>query len=213
LAKALGDAQPFDIIILSDVDEIPSKAAVARLPTVLKTPAHVACFDLRAFYYFVNLEHGEIWSRIGPRAARKAGVTSIQALREVRGRHPSQRRDLVRWLRACIFQRRWVRRVTLANAGWHFSWLGSIDDVAQKARSISVHSNLPNTMAKRTGAAINILKYIQSEACKVVEIDETFPAELRLRQADWDYMVLDNAKRADLTAIASGRIDAQERSP
>lgn len=136
----LADVEPDDLILATDADEIPSAETLRRIREAPPAPGEVICLGLRWFWYYLNLEHRDAWVRGAPRVARCRDVPSIRALRMVRGPAPSPMRDLVRGLKASWYMRRPVRRRFIANAGWHFAWLGGAEAVALKAKAIPQHS-------------------------------------------------------------------------
>lgn len=135
LAAGIADAAPDDLILLSDVDEIPSAEAIRRAAARPAERAEVVCFELRMFNYFVNLEAGHRWLRNGPRAVRRRNLGTFKELRAVRGPAGNPLRDLFRGLRASFGMGRPVRRVVLRDAGWHFTYLGGAAAVQEKLKS------------------------------------------------------------------------------
>lgn len=127
-------AAPQDLILVSDVDEIPTRAAVERARAYLREDGGrtILAFEQRLFYFRLNFEL--VWSRklpwLGTVAALRGQAASINALRmtgrKLRGRHargfdPSAR----------VFQ--------LPDGGWHFSYLGGDDALDQKLLAHQEH--------------------------------------------------------------------------
>ena len=140
--RGLGGARPQDILLLSDVDEIPRAAAVAAMRAAPPARNEVVCFSLDWHAYYLNLRLREKWERLGPRAIRLGSLVTINGLRGVYAPAPTFARDAVRWLKACRRMRTLVRRRVLADAGWNFTWLGGAEAVATKGSSISEHSHV-----------------------------------------------------------------------
>lgn len=140
--RGLTSAGPGDILLLSDVDEIPRAEAVARMLAHPPGANDVICFELdwHAFYFDVRLH--EKWVRLGPRAIRLRSLATIDGLRGVYAPAGGFWRDAVRWIKAVRRMRRPVRRRVLPDAGWHFSWMGGVEAVARKGGSISEHSHV-----------------------------------------------------------------------
>lgn len=118
LRNAIVDAmrlQPFfelvddDIVIISDVDEIPRKEAVLQF----KPEMGVAFLDMKKYGFFLNLQEGEHWTP--PKIVTWAYLKNTTP-------------DNVRNQGAPN---------TIPNGGWHFSWCGGIDEVMRKFASFS----------------------------------------------------------------------------
>jgi hypothetical protein len=108
IMRGLGSAEADDLVLISDVDEIPKPAIVDRLKRQLADPV---ALSMRFSYYKLNLSSAEPWSLA--RATRFADLHSPQALRE--------RSDLSE----------------VPDAGWHLSYIGSTDDIVRKLTSFS----------------------------------------------------------------------------
>lgn len=116
LRDGLSDAAVGDVYMLSDVDEIPSREVVEKARSL--PPEHPFVCVQKLYYYYVNLEMAQPWvgTTIGPVPA--GGVPDLQRLRHVRLGLP----------------RLW-------NSGWHFSWLGPVENIQSKLRAIDVVSD------------------------------------------------------------------------
>lgn len=181
LMEGLGDAADDDLILLSDLDEIPRADVIRSLAQNPPGKNEVYCLEMRWFNYFINLERRESWLRLGPRLIRKDHVTSMQELRYVRGPADSAFRDLVRAIKIFRGMKRWLKRRPVYNAGWHFTWLGGAERVAAKAFSLTKHSRMPenlDTLPVAEQAIARELARLGTES-DIVEIDETFPKFMR----------------------------------
>lgn len=180
LRGGLHDARPDDLVLLSDVDEIVSARALAPLRDRPIGSRDIVTFELRWFFFFFNLERAEKWLRKGPRLTRYANLRDMESLRDVRGPVDAKGRDMVRGLRAAIGMRRIVRRRVVRDAGWHFTWLGGVEAVVQKAASISSHSRLPPDLATAKVAAAQIDSAVSGSDpyFHLTGIDATFPRYL-----------------------------------
>jgi beta-1,4-mannosyl-glycoprotein beta-1,4-N-acetylglucosaminyltransferase len=103
ILRGLGDARPDDLILISDVDEIPRPEIVESLRECLTTPV---ALGLHLGYYRVNLRSAEPWTRSG--AVRYRDLETPQRFRE--------RRDLP----------------VIEDAGWHLSYLGPTEAIVRK---------------------------------------------------------------------------------
>jgi beta-1,4-mannosyl-glycoprotein beta-1,4-N-acetylglucosaminyltransferase len=112
LAAGLGDAEPEDLILIGDVDEIPNpKWVVYCLRYPLPYPVTLI---QRLYYYYVNAWQPTPWpgTVIMPRGTRKIDLEDV---REKRFHFPK-----------------------IQDGGWHFSWLGPLQAIQRKLRSIDV---------------------------------------------------------------------------
>jgi beta-1,4-mannosyl-glycoprotein beta-1,4-N-acetylglucosaminyltransferase len=118
LINGIGDADPNDYIMVSDVDEIPN-------PIVLKKAINdnldFFILQQKLYYYFVNCMQTQLWS--GPVVMKRKNVKSTQAMRKMRGSQHN----------------------LLKNGGWHYSYLGGIDKIKLKMASYaeSIDNNKP----------------------------------------------------------------------
>lgn len=107
-------AQAGDLLMLSDVDEIPSRRIVSYFAE--DPPKHPISLIMRLYYYRIDLRMGRPWigTVIWPHGCSKEEVDA-QELRTIRGGFPQ-----------------------IGNAGWHFSWLGDAKNVQNKLRHLDV---------------------------------------------------------------------------
>jgi beta-1,4-mannosyl-glycoprotein beta-1,4-N-acetylglucosaminyltransferase len=164
--QALNPA-PTDVVMLSDVDEIPRADLVASCARSV-TAGEIDCFVFHQTlsYYYVNCQTDESW--LGTRMARYKDIASLQALRA---------RDGVRVLKG----------------GWHFSFLGGADRIQQKIQAYS-HTELD---CPEFTNADHIQQCIQQGAdlfgremrFHLVALDQTFPRFLRENQDRFKHLI------------------------
>ena len=114
LGRLLDDAQPNDIVILSDVDEIPHRETVKAV--IEAGYDHPVVLKQRLYYHRVDLYDPSPWlgTIIAPRKC--LGETpNLQELRELRGVLP-----------------------VIDNGGWHFSWLGDEKAIYDKLQAVDI---------------------------------------------------------------------------
>ena len=143
------DAVPEDLVLVSDVDEIPTAAAVRRARDVLGAARErtILVFEQRMFYFRLNFEL--VWSRklpwLGTAAALYGHARSINGLRttgrNIRGRH-AQGFDRG----AKVFQ--------LPNGGWHFSYLGGDEAFSQK---LAAYAHQEGRVQEKRGVSVQSL--------------------------------------------------------
>jgi beta-1,4-mannosyl-glycoprotein beta-1,4-N-acetylglucosaminyltransferase len=156
--KGLGDAKPYDLIIFSDVDEIPNPTAIAQYkPWYL-----YACFSQLMFNYHLN---NLVCDTSGlPRSWEFAKVTTYRHLISF-FKTPQNLRNYQK--KRTFFGHienihRKLRRQVIAKGGWHFSWVMSAERIQKKMNSLS-HTDM-NT------SEFNNLEHIQQAIEKKVDI-------------------------------------------
>lgn len=125
-----------DMVLVSDVDEIPTPAAVRRASKVLQSTGQrtILAFEQRLFYFRLNFEL--VWSRklpwLGTAAALYEHAQSVNGIRttarRTRGRH------------AQGYDRR-ARVFGLPDGGWHFSYLGGDEALRDKLAAFAHQEN------------------------------------------------------------------------
>jgi len=181
LIAGIDDARPEDVVVLSDVDEIPRAESVRALAATPDSFATVHCLEQRMYRYFLTYQCRELWSRSGPRAVRRRYLHTMQGLRYVRPPTSGPMRSALRWLYASAYMRRAVRRTVHEDAGWHFSSMGGVNAVAAKFRSncaaLPEHERDPGRDFADIAAA-RIAWAKADERLRKVPFDDSFPAFL-----------------------------------
>jgi len=194
LVAGIDDARPEDIVLLSDVDEIPRAASILALATSLDSFATVHCLEQRMYRYFLNYQCSEPWSRSGPRAVQRQYLHTMQGLRYVRPPTPELMRSTLRWIYACAYMRRIIRRTVHRDAGWHFSSMGGVSAVATKFRSNSAalpeHEHDPDRDFADIAAA-RISEAKTDTDLREVPLDDSFPAFLLENRARYRHLFID----------------------
>lgn len=117
ISEGFYGADMTDIVMISDVDEIPSRRVLDRIRR--QPPASPHVFEQKLFYYSVNWMHKKPWygTIAMPRGLSKE--MDIQEIRDSRGSLPG-----------------------LEHGGWHFSWMGNADDIKHKLLCHTVADDL-----------------------------------------------------------------------
>lgn len=108
LLQATGEMNDNDIVLLSDLDEIPDPSALKKAKGHIKPVA----FSLLFHYYFLNCQNtgqSRWWKGCIASTASQFKDLTPQGLRNQRDHFPS-----------------------LAHAGWHFSFLGGVEKIREK---------------------------------------------------------------------------------
>lgn len=120
LSAGLCDCVDGDLVIVSDLDEIPTREAVIQAIDNLKEGV-VAC-QQKIYYFFLNrLDISREWigTAFVPFKTIRENSLTVDSIRQI-----------VRWgLRRDLF------KGVIPNAGWHFSWLGKPEDIKYKLES------------------------------------------------------------------------------
>lgn len=116
LWQGIKDLPDDTLILLSDVDEIPTPEAVIAASQIHSPRT----FAQRGHYLAIDWLHPDPW--LGTVAARKGHISTMNQLRRQRHNYPIYR-----------------------NSGWHFSWLGGPDAVEEKFTRWC-HSELPTDL-------------------------------------------------------------------
>lgn len=189
--RGLADAQPDDIVIFSDVDEIPDPETVkALLPQVEE--GRIYMLAQRLFYCFLNLED--------------VSGKNLSTTGEFEGAEPK------RWLGTKICRKSLLSQYTteqlrdrerqaigvrVDHGGWHFSYMGggreqSVEErVRYKIRS-AAHQNYNNRRTLfEVGSNIRSKKDILGRDSELVvcPVDESYPRYLRENLDRFSYLL------------------------
>jgi beta-1,4-mannosyl-glycoprotein beta-1,4-N-acetylglucosaminyltransferase len=184
LADGVREAAPDDLVLLSDVDEIPRSEILQAAKRSPPAAHEVICLELRMFYYFLNLESPQHWERNGPRCLRRSNLPqTMQAIRNVKGVDTTRLGNL---RRAAVNWRNFghpVRRRAVRNAGWHFTYLGAPAAIQEKLGAIAGTGKTPDDFwdVKRLAERIRRKVGVANDEVPLtfVPIDETFPRRLQ----------------------------------
>ena len=129
ITKGLSDASPEDIIMISDVDEIPN-LEVNNLKNIKN---RIILFNQKFFYYKFNLKL-QSFDWYGSKACKKSKLISPQWLRNIKSKkYPFWRLDT-------FFSKTKYNDIFLAkNGGWHFSNMKTAKDIEKKMSTYLHH--------------------------------------------------------------------------
>jgi beta-1,4-mannosyl-glycoprotein beta-1,4-N-acetylglucosaminyltransferase len=145
IARGLSDLRPMDVVMISDLDEIPSNEAIARY----HPRRGIVGFQQIVYRYYLNCLTEERWigTRIVP--ARMMDCSP----------------DYIRWHLA-------DGTLIDMDGGWHFTSMGGSEEFAYKLASFS-HAGC--AWHPREIEAVRDGSFAAKYGLKVVEIDETYP--------------------------------------
>ena len=164
IIKGLKNCQENDLVILSDVDEIPD---LTKLNFFDKKNRY-AVFAQKKFDYKLNLLNETEGEWYGSRICLKKNLRSPQWLRNLKfKKYPPWRIDKIRDLQI------------IKNGGWHFSYLQSPKNLLKKIKSSShgEHNVSEFALEQKIKEKIKMQKNIfdLKYTYKKVEIDDSFP--------------------------------------
>ena len=129
IINGLNEANDDDIILISDVDEIPNLENFSKE----KFNQKIALFKQDMFYYKFNLKLPNlIWS--GTKACKKKELKSPQWLRNIKDRkYPIYRLDTF------FSDTKFINIKFVNNGGWHFSNIKTASEIEHKLKSYLHH--------------------------------------------------------------------------
>jgi hypothetical protein len=143
--EALHDADPDDIVLHGDIDEIPTVEAATYV-----NPRGFVVFMQRMHPFAVDWLHPDWWP--GTVAGRVRDVGSFAAMRDAR----------------------LTRLQRLPDAGWHFSWVGDEKARARKIDSFC-HPEIRSTWEPRLEDCYSSGLHVDGQPLAPVVVDEDWP--------------------------------------
>ena len=126
LIKGLVKAEDNDLILSSDLDEIPNLES-------FKYKNKIVLFEQKVFYYKFNLIQPN-YNWIGTRACKKKELVSLQWLRNVKGKaYPFWRLDVF------FSKKKYFNVEIIKNGGWHFTSIKKPKDIFYKLSNFMHH--------------------------------------------------------------------------
>jgi len=127
--KGLHDADPNDIILVSDVDEIPNLEKI----NFNKISEKLIFFNQSMFYYKFNLKLPNlIWT--GTKACKKKNLLSPQWLRNIKDKkYPFYRIDTL------FSKAKYTNIKFIIEGGWHFTNIKTAKEIRKKLKSYLHH--------------------------------------------------------------------------
>ena len=160
ITKGLGGAEDDDLILISDVDEIPN----LENSNLKKINREITLFKQNMFYYKFNLKLPNlIWS--GTKGCKKKYLKSPQWLRNVKDKkYPLYRVDTY------FSEKKYINLRFINDGGWHFSNIKTANEIEYKLKSYLHHREFDvNPMT--TNEIENIIK--NKQAIYDLTVDKT----------------------------------------
>ena len=129
ISKGLTDADDDDLILVSDVDEIPNFDYM----NLSKVKNKIIMFEQEIFYYKFN-RYLPNFTWYGTKACKKKNLISPQWLRNIKNkRFPFWRIDTF------FSKNKYIDKIFIKNGGWHFSNIKNANDIELKLKSYLHH--------------------------------------------------------------------------
>ncbi len=148
LSKGLKDVSDDDLILVSDLDEIPNLETV----NFSKIKNEILIFEQKIFYYKLNLYYGD-YSWLGTKATKSKNFISPQWLRNIKGKKYSKWR-----LDTFFSKKKYTNLNFVKNGGWHFTCLRSPEELEKKLTKFAHHYEF-----EESGLDLNQIKKFISE--------------------------------------------------
>ena len=133
--KSLNDADPDDLILINDVDEIPNLKDI----NLKKIKEKLIIFKQKIFFYKFNLLY-EGMSWYGSRACRKKNFISPQWLRDTKHKkYPPWRLDIF------LSKTKYSSIYYVENGGWHFTNIKSPEEIEKKFSNFLHHQDFQDS--------------------------------------------------------------------
>lgn len=174
IARGLKNCHPKDTVIISDVDEFPSKDAIAKY----KDTEEPVILIQKFFYYYLNCL---CCHRFGIRRRRWLGscilpFSKLSSADEIRANGRSK----------AMYKK-------IKNGGWHFSYLGGTEMIRHKIQSFS-HQEYNDEKYTNTEKLEEVIKngrdlFGRNNTFRTLEIDATFPEYIHNNQEKLRHLI------------------------
>ena len=191
IARGLKNCKPDDVIIISDVDEIPKPEILRNIDC---SGDIVWLLEMKRCYYFIN------YIDVFPEPVCAAKVLSYKNFQHVLdgvpvkfGRFLNEKLNPLDTTTAQKI-RMWNGAKHIPDAGWHFSYLGGIDAIIKKIQSFSHQEfNTPEytdkkLLSKRIFSGQDLFKRT-NHFYKTVDLDESFPKYIRENKRKYRHLI------------------------
>lgn len=204
LIKGLTDATQEDVIILSDVDEIPNPKVLTEIIATFD-PDKIYHLAQRMFYCFLNMEEvsGNLLSITGefPGVERRMWLgTKVFSKKSI----PAD--GIIQLREAPVTSPNAVR---VSDGGWHFGYMGSSSekDVSKRigTKVVAAAHQEYNDDVFLAEAADRLLlgqdMFGRDAKFERVEIDESYPEYLLTHREEYEYLIVPPVSKARITWI------------
>ena len=148
LSRGLTDALSEDLILISDLDEIPNLKEL----NFSNVKNNILIFEQKMFYYKLNLYY-EDYTWLGTKATKYKNFISPQWLRNIKGKNYSK------WRIDTLFSKKKYSNLKfIKNGGWHFTCLRTPEELEKKLLNFAHHYEY-----EESGLKINDLRNLIAE--------------------------------------------------
>ena len=187
IMKGLKNAKKSDIVMISDLDEIPSINAIKQYKNGIGV-----CCQRMMYYYLNNLNiSSPIWTS-GTRIGHLSDLKKPD--NEIPGIFGAQytKKGLPTYFRFCYGE-------MLSDGGWHFSYLGGTQAIINKIKSFA-HQELNNEQFTSKEYISNAVKsgkdiFDRGYNYAPVPIDDTFPKYILDNQEKYKHLIIPYKKQ------------------
>ncbi len=174
ILKGIKDANPEDIIIVSDIDEIPRPAQIEAYRNV----KGIKVFEQNFYYYYLNMlcikseDTPDLWR--GPVMVLKKDIKTIRKVRTLRGKEG--------------------KNITIVpNGGWHFSYMGGVQNIITKIEALS-HDEFNKEYYKDPARLQEMIEkgmdiFDREQLYKTVVVDGSFPRYLTEKIGSFSHLI------------------------
>jgi beta-1,4-mannosyl-glycoprotein beta-1,4-N-acetylglucosaminyltransferase len=129
LSRGIKESSDDDLILVSDLDEIPDLDKISHLNIDNK----ILIFEQKMFYYKLNLFY-EDYTWLGSKAVKKKNFISPQWLRNIKGK------NYQKWRLDTLFsKKKYSNLLFIKNGGWHFTCLRTAEELEKKLLNFAHH--------------------------------------------------------------------------
>ena len=148
LSRGINDAADNDLILVSDLDEIPNLNEL----NFNEIENNIIIFKQKMFYYKLNLFYQD-YTWIGSKATKRKNFLSPQWIRNIKGKkYPKWRVDVL------FSKKKYSNLLFVENGGWHFTFLRSPEEIEKKLLNYAHHYEF-----EESGLSIKNLKKLMDE--------------------------------------------------
>jgi beta-1,4-mannosyl-glycoprotein beta-1,4-N-acetylglucosaminyltransferase len=154
LAKDYVNPKPDDVVIYSDLDEIPRATVIKEFH---ESPLVIRSLEMTHFYYYLNLLAKNRWDK---GKIITGGYWNDSSIADIRGAN-------------------WAN--VIFDAGWHFAYMGGVEKLIYKIQSFSHcdDANIPGLVKDYTAGVRPEVRNRDEYGLRIVNIDDGFPASVR----------------------------------
>lgn len=187
IMQGLKDAKDDDVILISDLDEIPNPKAISDY--INRNFTGIYTCEQKMMYYFVNNQNvvSPVWDH-GTKIVRFSDLKNPNQDLPPSCYYEYSKKGLPTYLRFC-------KGNIIKDGGWHFSYCGGVDAIIKKRNSIceqelNTEKNMSqNEILHKIYIGKDILD--RKEYCyKCLKLDDSFPKYIRDNQERYSSLIL-----------------------